>query len=197
MDEYSYNVLFLLLWFILPLVPSFILFKYLPGEAWASGPFQGLKINLTGAFAAYFLLFLTAIPVINSMRNMHESYELWTVRGKFSTEDSSSIRPNSAKFFFMPPGENIADGYFRFAIYGKKTASGIEFPQIQLIVDGYKTVPLDPLDFEPMSPPNDCWKRFFAKRQAELKNPLILKKSISSMATAYVEEDPIIPQQKK
>src|ERR1700716_3283566 len=48
---------------LLPLVPAFLLYKFLPSKTSVSGPFKGLNLKLTGAFGGYFLLVLTAIGV--------------------------------------------------------------------------------------------------------------------------------------
>ena len=54
------SILYLLTGFLVPLIPAYILYKTLPAETSVSGPFQGLKINLSGAFGGYFLLVLIA-----------------------------------------------------------------------------------------------------------------------------------------
>lgn len=48
---------------ILPLLPAFILYKFLPSKTNVSGPFKGLNLKLTGAFGGYFLLVITSIAV--------------------------------------------------------------------------------------------------------------------------------------
>ena len=44
---------------LLPLVPAYLLFRALPSQAEISGPFKGMTVKLGGAFAAYFLVFLS------------------------------------------------------------------------------------------------------------------------------------------
>lgn len=46
---------------LLPIIPAFILYKFLPSKSQVSGPFQGLNLKLTGAFGGYFLLVLTSL----------------------------------------------------------------------------------------------------------------------------------------
>ena len=48
---------------LLPLIPAFLLYKFLPSRTSVGGPFKGLNIKLTGAFGGYFLLVITAIGV--------------------------------------------------------------------------------------------------------------------------------------
>lgn len=42
----------------LPLVPANLLFKLLPSDAKAEGPWKGVKIKVGGAFAGYFIMAL-------------------------------------------------------------------------------------------------------------------------------------------
>ncbi len=47
---------------ILPIIPAYILYKFLPeSDTDVSGPYKGLSIKLKGAFAGYFLLVLVGI----------------------------------------------------------------------------------------------------------------------------------------
>lgn len=48
---------------LMPLVPAFIIYKFLPSKTSVSGPFKGLDVKLTGAFGGYFLLVLIATGV--------------------------------------------------------------------------------------------------------------------------------------
>lgn len=48
---------------IFPLVPAFLLFKFLPSASSVDGPFKGLSIKLTGAFGGYFLLVIVASAI--------------------------------------------------------------------------------------------------------------------------------------
>ncbi len=48
---------------ILPLIPAFLLYKFLPSKTNVTGPFKGLNLKLTGAFGGYFLLVIVAVAV--------------------------------------------------------------------------------------------------------------------------------------
>lgn len=61
------NIIYLLLIVLIPIIPAFIFFKFLPGQADVDGPFKGLKIKLTGAFAGYFLIFIILIYIIKPL----------------------------------------------------------------------------------------------------------------------------------
>lgn len=63
-------LLILVIIFLLPLIPSFLLYKFLPSKSTATGPFKGLNLKLSGAFAGYFILLLFAggitFPLMNN-----------------------------------------------------------------------------------------------------------------------------------
>ncbi len=53
------------LWILIPLIPSMLIFKYVPDStAFGEGPFKGIKIRVGGAFAAFFILCLLEMPII-------------------------------------------------------------------------------------------------------------------------------------
>ena len=65
---------------LLPLVPAYILFKFLPSEAGADGPYSGLSLRLKGAFAAYFVVLLAVMSFFHTLPS--NEVELWTIKGK-------------------------------------------------------------------------------------------------------------------
>src|SRR5258705_5318010 len=106
---------------LLPLIPAFILYKFLPSKTNVSGPFKGLNLKLTGAFAGYFLLVLTAIGVffpllkndqakvieqqnekINQLENVMNEHQQWVMKGNIV-----STSPKQTKVFFDESGTNF------------------------------------------------------------------------------------------
>ena len=57
------NLIFVLVAILVPIIPAFIFFKWLPADSNVGGTWQGLKIKLTGAFGGYFAIFATIIAV--------------------------------------------------------------------------------------------------------------------------------------
>src|SRR5436309_9966761 len=54
---------------ILPLLPAILIYKLLPqSQSDASGPFQGLKIKLGGAFGGYFIVALLIVFVFRTIK---------------------------------------------------------------------------------------------------------------------------------
>src|SRR5688572_26106823 len=92
---------------LVPLIPAFLLYKFLPsGRTEVGGPFKGLDIKLSGAFAGYFLVVLIVTPfVVFLIKSKPDvvcppcpkppptQYEVYTVTGKVDLESS----PDSEK----------------------------------------------------------------------------------------------------
>jgi hypothetical protein len=102
---------------LLPLVPAFLLYKFLPSRTSVGGPFKELNIKLTGAFGGYFLLVITAIGVffpllkneqaklieqqnekIEELENTMNSRQQWVMKGNIL-----STSPKQTKVFLIRP----------------------------------------------------------------------------------------------
>jgi hypothetical protein len=85
------RVLYLAAVLLIPLIPAFLIFKLLPGSSvTASGPLQGLTVNMSGAFAGYVVLLLIAIAVMPK-----SSEALYTFEGYLALEADPSIHPSN------------------------------------------------------------------------------------------------------
>ena len=97
--ELLYTLLFILL---IPLIPSMLLYKFLPSKTAVGGPFKGLNIKLSGAFSGYFLLVLIAISIsimvskdqnkrlreqLNELEEANSNYQDWEISGKVDVEN--------------------------------------------------------------------------------------------------------------
>jgi len=106
---------------LLPLVPAFLLYKFLPSKTSVAGPFKGLNLKLTGAFGGYFLLVLTAIGVffpllkndqaktieqqnekIKQLENTISNQQQWVMKGYIA-----STSPKQTKVFFDESGTSF------------------------------------------------------------------------------------------
>src|ERR1041385_959358 len=118
---------------LLPLLPAFLLYKFLPaGQTDVSGPFHGLDIKLSGAFAGYFLVVLlsTSFTVFLIKRQPTPTppapppvyeYSVYTVNGKVDlhSRDPKTGDLNYKQFSLSlePPERTIKpDGSFSFEI---------------------------------------------------------------------------------
>ncbi len=114
---------------IAPLIPAIILYKFLPSRTQVTGPFKGLKIDLSGAFAAYFLVALVLGGYISnestSRRNeARQEIErllatrviLWTVTGTLQVEGGSAEDLRNVDWVIRPPVPPVPASDGRFEI---------------------------------------------------------------------------------
>lgn len=100
---------------LLPLIPAFLLYKYLPAETHVSGPFKGLSIQLTGSFAGYFLIVLAAGYFVREQLKPVQVAQLWNVRGTVKlVPDGHALPSADVSLVVRPPISSgvQADGGF-------------------------------------------------------------------------------------
>lgn len=151
-------------WVLLPLVPAVLIYLIFPRtETSLGGPFAGLTIRSSGAFAAYFIVLLATYPLLNRMNDNIESRmrPSWTIEGSVRIEDEngdeidyasltdspleitlvpSSIQLTDQKTFnvIMPPKPKIS---VRFRGFGTHAAIDAERPPEGLnVVNGKKLI---------------------------------------------------------
>lgn len=145
---------------LLPLIPAFLLYKFLPSRTSVGGPFKGLNIKLTGAFGGYFLLVITAIGIffpllkneqakiieqqnqrIKELENTMNSRQQWIMKGYIV-----STSPKQTKVFFDQTGTNFWEtGEFSMNFDADLRAGKPVLPKALCIFnkeDGYKVLNL-------------------------------------------------------
>jgi hypothetical protein len=129
---------------LVPLIPAALLFKLLPNSASVDGVFQKLNIKLSGAFAAYFLLLLTAIEVYPAYAPPSDLGELWTVTGHIEFPPGLEDPQNQVLYELVPRESLTAnDGSFRI-ILPRKDENGVkEFPYLVCHISGFKDETID------------------------------------------------------
>jgi hypothetical protein len=130
---------------IFPIVPAYLLYRALPAgrKTRVSGPWKGLNVQLTGAFAGYFLLFITMVGFISLRPEPVDSrYDIWEVKGKLGLEGrKSSLKEGDFRISSVPPSVKIyPDGTFTMAVAAENSK---RFPTILFESEGYETYPLD------------------------------------------------------
>lgn len=123
---------------LLPIIPSFMLFKLLPNNVIVNGPFKGLTVNLSGSFAGFFLIFITLIPIRGSFQN---SYERWSVKGRVVMPDGSAQQYIDSKYvtFSVPALRSDADGNFSFTFL--RTSDHVyDYPHLHINFPGFQPV---------------------------------------------------------
>jgi hypothetical protein len=95
---------------LLPGLCAYALYSRLPSKTVVTGPFKGLDVQLTGAFAGYFLLVLVSAGFVftwlgrKSTLILHSAeYETWLVRGKIQLASGGpAARAQEAVITFKP-----------------------------------------------------------------------------------------------
>lgn len=143
---------------LVPLVPAFILYKYLPSKTNVTGPFKGLNLKLSGAFGGYFLLVIIAAGIFFPlMRNEQQQTiekleaELLAVKDEsklhqqWSMEGSIlSSSPKETKIFFDEKGSEFYEtGDFKMKFNCELEGKTPDLPRAICIFnkkDGYKVI---------------------------------------------------------
>lgn len=132
---------------LLPLTPAYILYKALPAETSVTGPFQGLNIQLSGAFAGYFLLVLVIIGFISSRPKPREArYEVWKVTGNMNLDKSwTAVEREKLQFLVVPGKPEIErNGDFQMLVASEVCEDGkLKFPKVLIQRDGYETATIN------------------------------------------------------
>jgi hypothetical protein len=156
---------------IFPIIPAYLLYRALPAgrKTRVSGPWKGLNVQLTGAFAGYFLLFITMIGFI-SLRPEPVDSRVWEVKGKIALDGrNSSVKPGDFRISSQPAIVNVnPDGSFKMAVVAE---SSTRFPTIIFESDGYETYTLDLNDPKPIEVQ---WVKDGTPPQIKLKDPIFL-----------------------
>ena len=159
------NALVLSLVVLLPLIPAYVLYRFLSSEANVEGPLHGLKFKLGGAFAAYFILFIALSRLAVSL----PTYDVWTVRGQLAYPDEGEIfDDNLVRFVVKPPGVALhPDGRFQLTLFRVPDPSGeYALPTVIIDRDGYTPVVLD----------LDRGRKIARKRQVLLEDTVTLRR---------------------
>ena len=132
MDPQFYKILVFAVWFILPIIPAYILYRFLPNNQVAvSGPFKGFKVDMAGSFAGYFVLFIGSYFIVKKMifeepvvktiivyKDKPSDYEVWNMVGTVFDEkneplDEKDCRPNIT---LLPSNISFTQGSFSIKV---------------------------------------------------------------------------------
>ena len=175
------NCVYLLMWIVLPVLPTLLIFRLLPNKAIVRGPFKGLTISLGGAFAGYFLLFIALIPIMFTLIKEKKDFNrIWTIHGVILDSTGRRIGVNSNPRLTLIPNTQVNNGEFRMDIVGKCDENGrVVFPIISIQADNYVSTNFDLLDYtegdETRSFSSTHWLPDCKIRTAKLKDSGILK----------------------
>ena len=129
-DPNFINFVYIYTALLIPIIPAFIFFRFLPAEADVSGPLRGLRIKLTGAFGGYFVL---AILILYAPRPKAEPAEVWTVRGVFTEDTPIPPRKEDILVSFEPSLlESPGDSTFIVSVPVTKSNGKPLFPTLKV-----------------------------------------------------------------
>jgi hypothetical protein len=143
------DFVYMLFILLLPLIPAFLLFRFLPSSADAQGPFNGFTVKLGGAFAGYFVTALLSWQVAKSLLEPTWS-DNWNVVAQITFDGAPANHPSptQATVLVKPPIADIdPSGAFQMRVPIPRVHAGaIDIQRLVVAVDGYETadVPLDP-----------------------------------------------------
>jgi len=134
---------------VLPLLPAYILFKYLPSSATVTGQpgaLSGLTVKFGGAFGAYFVVFLLLWYGFD-VDQPH--YRTWTVTGRVAAPGAPvEFDPGDITWRLRPPDISVnPDGTFTFQVAVLEKPNGEPtLPTVQVDLPGFvsQTIHLDP-----------------------------------------------------
>jgi len=169
------SLIWLVLIVLLPVLPAWILFKYLPSTAVVKGPLKGLDINVGGAYAAYFIL--VVLLLYTRERFVTPAlYQVWAVHGTVTdeTDDVPLELFKEQDISLIPPELNVYEhGSFSLHFYSSPPpgGQGFEYPELNI---GHKNfgnikILLDPAELK--SQKNQRWSANIdeSSRQIHLK----------------------------
>lgn len=131
------NILFLLVIILVPTIPSFLMFKYLPANAVVKGPFKGLRIDLSGGFGGYFLIFLVLAGLQGRFQSIN--YEKWEVNGQIVFPDSSNIIYVDPRYVTLSAPSLRSDSNGNFTMSFLRTPDGqFDYPHLYINFPGYE-----------------------------------------------------------
>jgi hypothetical protein len=132
---------------LIPLVPAFVLYWMLPAEASVVGPLKGLNVNLQGAFAGYFALFLVAAGLVQVWKpadSGRPDYQEYLLLGTVELNGTGAEQLDARKLrIFLHPrsdrvegpiGRNVFEWAMRLPVRRAENGS-IAWPYEQLVVE--------------------------------------------------------------
>lgn len=176
MNEMTQTLIVWVAAILLPLIPSVLLFKFLPSTGDATGPFKGLTFKFGGAFSGYLVLFWILIW-IRPTETTH--FHTWTISGQLAfahPEGEDDPNVNDVYVRVIPPRLGIMnEGAFYWEIPVIETDGQLRFPDLQLDLRNYRgmTIPLGQgrlYGTQSLQADYD-----FKKRQIILKAPLTMQ----------------------
>lgn len=132
---------------LLPMAPAYVCYKILSSTAKVDGPFQSLKLRLSGSFAGYFLVLLLAMGFISTRpERIASRYEVWEVKGKINWDEGGGAPdPQRLRLSLVPANQTVlSDGSFDIQIAPEVLAKDkLKFPTLVIEHPDFQTISID------------------------------------------------------
>jgi len=166
---------------LLPIVPAILLYYKLPNKTTVKGPFKGLDIQLTGAFAGYFLVLLLVVGFYVSFLSGRSItvpvYETWKVEGKIGLGDGAAI-DEDIDIMVKPPDSDIdGEGSFYISDILLAEKKGENVIKLSIEKKGYSPLALFLSEKQPTGHGYTVvysWK----DKTISIKEPIVLRKQV-------------------
>jgi hypothetical protein len=126
---------------LIPLVPAVVIYRTLPTEsAHVAGTFHGMRIKLSGAFAAYFALVLIGIVTLpRPPADSSSHYQVWRIKGTVTGADPNIFDyERDLQLRVNPFGVRNSNGTFTIDVLRTEDEVGRwEFPTLSVEGKGY------------------------------------------------------------
>jgi hypothetical protein len=194
MEKNISDIIWVCLWVILPLVPSFLLFKFLPSRGNISGPLQGMQIKFGGAFAGYLILAFLLRPVVIKKLEPKPEYEVWTVEGDVVDNTGKRIPDILHPEIRLVPNYRIERGHFNFKVLGNKVGENeVQFPSMFTKVPNFIDADFPMLNYDHSKQDMDSvWKVNYKDCIAKLKKPVMLSEILNPIVQS-IDSTNVIP----
>lgn len=131
-------IIMMVLTVLLPIIPAYILYRFLPSKATVKGPFKGLTVQLKGAFGAYFIVLLFLGGYFLTVSHQARQYELWTVEGMLQVEEGG-FDNRDVIISVAPPHQNLLlNGKFVIENVPLPRQLGTNKPSLLIEKHGYR-----------------------------------------------------------
>jgi len=143
---------------LVPLVPAVILYKMFEQKTVVTGPFKGLRLDLSGAFAGYFLVLLVCsslfygpgeksrdyrnqiVKLTAELNEQRDSGTAWTVRGRIALKGNENVPMQGVGIAILPIPQPYRDGLFETRVVkDKSTGQTARLPTLEISKSGYYT----------------------------------------------------------
>lgn len=167
------------LWVILPLIPSILIYRLFPNTAVAvSGPLANLTVRASGAFAAYLIIFVFTYPLIQTTKEAIGGFQhqFWTINGQVKIIDARGMEVHSQSLLKKiavltdPVAYSIQSYYLRVKVM---QSEGDDFPLLIFQIPSFGERVIDLKSIETAAVDN-------YKKTIIMKEPIIIQEALQS-----------------